>query len=374
MDRNRWLKGEIAAWRAEGLVDERTAARLLARYGGAAGRASWGILLAGVFGGFLVALGVIALVAANWEAFGRAARTALAVGPVAVCGAVAAWAAAKGKTGAAWMETLGVLWLGAVAAGATIVAQTYQIGDSVSGLLLFISALGYPVLWATRGRVATVVWTVFALVCVGVQCDERAASQAALLWELAAMTALSAAAWTFAARSRGEGGLTASARGAMGLDWAFGVPLMLVVLADMGPWRVQEAWCFGFFFAGAALVGLAGGLTGHRAWCVAGTLVAVGAALPTFLTQEIRSPHGLMLVWYCGSLVYAAALAVRGIWRRDLWVLNAGVLLGAWLVLAKFFESRVDFTVKGVVLIGAGVAVWGLNAWLVRMKKREAAK
>lgn len=373
MDRNRWLKGEIAAWRAEGLVDEGTAARLLARYG-REGKSSWGIVLAGVVGGFLVALGVIALVAANWEAFGRAARTALAVVPVAACGALAAWAAAKGKTGAAWMETLGVLWLGAVAAGATIVAQTYQIGDSVAGLLLFISALGYPVLWATRGRVATVVWTVFALACVGVQCDERAATQVALLWEWAAIPVLAAAAWTFAARFRGEGGLTASARGAMGLALAFGAPLVLVMLADMGPWHVPGAWCFGFFFAAAGAAGLAGWLTGHRAWCVAGTLVAAGTALPTFLAREFGSPQGLMQVWYWGSLVWAAALAVRGILRRDLWVLNTGVLLGAWLVLAKFFESRVSFTVKGMMLIAAGAALWGLNAWLVRMKKREAAE
>ena len=370
MDKRSWLRGEIAAWRAEGLVDEATAARLAERYGAAGGRLSWGILLAGVFGAFLTGLGAIALVAANWDGFGKASRTALALGPMVACGITVVWASAKGKTGAAVMEPLGLLWLAAVAAGATIVAQTYQVGDSVAGLLLLIAVLGYPVLWATRGRIAVLVWTVFALVWMFQQCDQNGASAVLALGGAAGIVALSAVAWVFAARSWSDGGLTASARAGMGLAYAFGVPLAVAVT---GPWHLRDAWYFGFFFGGAALVGGAGWLTGHRAWSVAGTLVAVGTAVLTFLTREFGFP-GLMLVWYCGSLVYAAALVVRGIVRRDLWVLNAGVLLGAWLVLAKFFESNVDFTVKGIVLMVAGAAVLGVNVWLVRMKKREAAK
>ena len=241
----------------------------------------------------------------------------------------------------------------------------------MAGLLLFIAVLAYPALWTTRGRIAVLVWTVFALVWMFSKCDESGESAVLTLGGAAGIVALSAAAWVFAARSWPEGGLTASARAGMGLAYAFGVPLAVAVT---GPWHFRDAWYFGFFFAGAALVGGAGWLTGHRAWSVAGTLVAAGAAMPTFLTGECWWFPELMLVWYCGSLVYAAALAVRGIVRRDLWVVNAGVLLGAWLVLAKFFESDVDFTVKGIVLIAAGAVVWGVNAWLVRMKKRETAK
>ena len=316
----------------------------------------------------MVGLGLIALVAANWDGFGKAARVGVSALPLAACGVAALWAGAKGKTGAAVMEPLGLLWLAAVAAASTVVAQTYQVGDSVAGLLLFIAVLAYPALWATRGRIAVLVWTVFALVWMFSKCDEIGEPAVLALGGAAGVVALSAAAWVFAARSWPEGGLTASARAGMGLAYAFGVPLAVAVT---GPWHFRDAWYFGFFFAGAALVGGAGWLTGHRAWSVAGTLVAVGTAVLTFLTREFGFP-GLMLVWYCGSLVYAAALVVRGIVRRDLWVLNAGVLLGAWLVLAKFFESEVDFTVKGIVLIAAGAAVLGVNVWLVRMKKREA--
>ena len=369
MDRKSWLRGEIRAWRKDGVVDEETAERLLRRYE-AEGKASWGILLAGAFGAFLVGLGIIALVAANWDCFGKVARVGVSALPLAGCGIAALWAGAKGKTGAAVMESLGVLWLGAVAAAAVVVAQTYQVGDSVAGLLLFIAVLAYPALWATRGRIAVLAWTVFALVWMFVQCDESGETAVLALGGAAGIVMLSAAAWVFAVRSWPEGGLTASVRAGMGLAYAFGVPLAMVVT---WPWHFRAASYFGFFFAGAALVGVAGWLTRHRAWCVAGTLVAAGTAVPTFLTREFGAPT-TMLVWYSGSLVYAALLAVRGIVRRDLWLLNVGVLLEAWLVLAKFFESDVDFTVKGIVLIAAGAAVWGVNVWLVRIRKKEAAK
>jgi hypothetical protein len=369
MDKRTWIKNEIAAWRAEGLVDAATAERLEARYAAAPGRLSWGILLAGVFGAFLVGLGVIALVAANWDAFGRAARTAVAFAPVVLCGGATLLFAAKEKTSAAVMEPMGVLWFAAVAAGATIVAQTYQVGDSVAGLLLFIAVLAYPALFAVRARVATVVWTVFAIVWACVKADEGGKS-AVLAWgALGGIPALSAAAWTWAVRCRGEGALTASCRGAMGLAWAAGLPLVAVLAM---PWHIGDDWHWALFFGAALATGVLERWTGHKAWSVAGTLVAIGAAVPT--VAPWHHGDGLVFLFYCISLAYALFLAVQGVWRRNLWRLNAGTLLAAWLVLGKFCGSDVPFTVKGVVLIAAGVALWALNFWMVRLGKREAAK
>ena len=49
-----------------------------------------------------------------------------------------------------------------------------------------------------------------------------------------------------------------------------------------------------------------------------------------------------------------------------------GLALLLWLILAKFFESRIDFTIKGLVLIASGVLLAVLNVFLVRAKKRRA--
>jgi len=371
MDKRSWLRGEIAAWRAEGLVDEATAARLAERYGAAGGRLSWGILLAGVFGAFLTGLGVIALVAANWDEFGKAARTALALAPVLACGAAAMGCAAKGKSGAAVMEPLGVLWMAAVAAGSTIVAQTYQIGDSVAGLLLFIAALSALVPFATRSMAATAAWAALGLVWAVAQSDSTGNS-----WGLAAGTAagvvgISAAAWTLVERARAEGGLKSTGRVLLGGVWAVGIPWMAVVVR---PWvwdaKFGYDWLLLFWAASAALWA-AGRFWKRKEWVVVATWAGAGASAAAFVPEK---PEWLQIPVYAAGLAHAAALASVGIRGKRLWVMNAGALLGVWLVLAKFFESDVDFTAKGLMLIGAGLVILGLNVWMVRTKKREAAK
>ena len=52
---------------------------------------------------------------------------------------------------------------------------------------------------------------------------------------------------------------------------------------------------------------------------------------------------------------------------------NVGAATFLWLVLAKFFESEASFTVKGIVLIAAGLALTALNVVLIRLRKGRRA-
>ena len=89
MTHGEWLKREVAAWKSDGLVDAATVDRILGRYAPSARRLSWGIMIIGGFGAFLIGLGIIALFAANWDCFGRAARAAISLSPVVLCGVIA---------------------------------------------------------------------------------------------------------------------------------------------------------------------------------------------------------------------------------------------------------------------------------------------
>ena len=71
-------------------MDEEAAERQLRRYE-AEGKALWGILLAGAFGAFLVELGIIALVAVNWNCFGKVARVGVSALPLAGCERTTVW-------------------------------------------------------------------------------------------------------------------------------------------------------------------------------------------------------------------------------------------------------------------------------------------
>ena len=125
------------------------------------------------------------------------------------------------------------------------------------------------------------------------------------------------------------------------------------------------------FWTAAAALWAAGRFGKRKVWSVVATWAGAGASAAAFVPEN---PEWLQIPVYAVGLAHAAALAFGGIRGKRLWVMNAGVLLGMWLVLAKFFESDLDFTAKGVLLIAGGLAVLGLNVWMVRMKKREAAK
>ena len=82
MKKEEWIKGEIAKWRSEGVVDGTTADVLLERYRAAESRVGWGAIIAGSFGALLIGLGVIAIFAANWDYLGRAERAMVAIVPL----------------------------------------------------------------------------------------------------------------------------------------------------------------------------------------------------------------------------------------------------------------------------------------------------
>ena len=368
MDKSSLIRNEIAAWRAEGLIDPGTADRLAARYAPGTAR-SWGMLLAGVFGAFLVGLGLLALVAANWDAFGRTARTLLALLPVTACGGAALAFALRGRTGSGTMEPLGLLWLAAVAAGTAIVARTYPLSESPAGLHLAIAILAWPVLWAVRARLAVAVWTAFAIVAACMRADDLHPNTTFIAVAATAIAAFSALPWTIAVRARGEGPLTASARWLMGLAYAAGLPALCCFVS---PRHLGEDWYGAPFFVCAALVALLGRATRHTAWTRAATLVAILVAIPQAAPWE-RTLSSVTLAFWIGALLYAAALAVHGVRGRSIWHLNAGALLAAWLVVGRVFASEAAGTLKGILLVAAGAALWLLNAWMARTRKREAA-
>ena len=117
-----------------------------------------------------------------------------------------------------------------------------------------------------------------------------------------------------------------------------------------------------FWLCAAAVLGAAK-LWKLPVWTEVAVIVAVCAGFPTPFLEV-----GL----YALALVLAIAVATWGIVRMRIFLTNMGLVLLLWLILAKFFESRVDFTVKGLVLIVSGVLLAVLNVVLVRAKKRRA--
>ena len=351
MKKEEWLRGEIAKWRSEGAVDEATAATLLARYPQSESRIGWGAIIAGSFGALLVGLGVIAIFAANWDSLGRGARAAVSVAPLVVCGAVAILAKARGWRSMALWEPLGILWFVSTAA---------NVGGRVPDLVMFVAVLTLPVVWTTRSVAAMSAWPVLALVY---GCSSAKWWSGAVTGDIAKallMLAASIPAYVAFLRRRPSRVALVSSQLVTGLVYSFGTALMLVVCLDCG---IQAGIMV--FWGCSALVLAIGAAFKLPVWPMVAVVVASFAATPT--VAQYRS--GLFSLFVI-SLVFAVATTVYGIVKKRLAYMNIGSILLLYLILAKFFMSRVDFTVKGIVLIVSGVALAALNVVLVRAKRR----
>ena len=336
---------------------------LLAKLG--EGRLSWGAIIAGAFGALMVGLGIIALFAANWDMFGREARAAIAVAPVVACGAVAIAAALKGVSARALWEPLGILWCVSVAAATCLVAQTYQVGGSVPGLVLLVALLMLPAIWTTRAVAPTVLWPILAIVWGGVSWDAGACKSFALAAKGVALMALSLPAYVAFLRSRPPKSALVSAQIVSGLVYSAGLGILLCITLPL-----DWGWHDGFlgimiFWLCAALVAGIGRFFRLPAWGAVALVVVAVAAIPTPL---LRYNTGFII-----SLVLMASVVVYGVRKMRLLFTNVGAATCLWLVLAKFFESEASFTVKGIVLIAAGLALTALNVVLIRLRKGRRA-
>lgn len=358
MGKEEWLRGEIAKWRSDGAVDAATADALLARYPSKESRIVAGAVVAGAFGALLIGLGLIAIFAANWDCLDRGMRAVAAVAPLAVCGLVALVAKSKGRTSMALWEPLGLLWFISVVAAACLVAQTYNVGGRVPDLVLLVAALTLPVVWTTRSVGAMVAWPVLPVVWAFSSMEGRwNAKDATLAAEALLLLAASLPAYVaFIRRNPPRVSLVIGQIGS-GLAYSFGVGLVVCRC-----FALSQGGVFEFWLCAAAVLGAAT-FWKLPVWPKVAVAVAVCAGFPTPFLE---------FGFYALALALAVAVAAWGIARTGMFLANTGLALLLWLILAKFFASGVDFTVKGIALISSGVLLAVLNVLLVHAKKRRA--
>ncbi len=363
MSRKDWLRGEIASWREEGLVDARVADILVARYAHQTSRLVWCGLLSGILGGILVALGLVALFAVNWDVFGRAARTFLAVSPVLACGLLAAYAAVRAwRTPLLW-EPLGLLWCLSVAAAACLVAQTYNIGGTASALVLFVAVLAWPIALATPSVAAMALWPLFPIVWTIAVRMEEGPSVALLMGALLFM-ALSLPAFLLSRRRTTSSIARLIAGSLTGFVYSFGTALLASSAIPAGEHLIEVYT--GIAYLASLLVFLSGRFFHIRGWVKMPIIVAA--------VLSIATPFALPFVFVL-AIVLSLTIGAYGIHTRRLSYMNIGTILFLYLVLMKCCFSHASFALKGVVLLVGGVLFIALNVFMIRLKRhREVTK
>lgn len=429
-----WLYGELPKWVQEGIVSNDTQERLLARYGPVetTSRSRMALLIFSILGASLIGLGIILLIAHNWDELSRIARTVIAFAPLVLGQALSVWVLWKKNSSTAWREGSATFLTAAIGACLALISQTYHVVGDLRDYVQTWMLLSLPVIYLLRAVVpaslyliGAAFWAVdfgfinnhslgyFLLLAailpyaaVMFHLNKRGFEVPLLSWIFCITLALAAC---FLYGNSAPGVIKAA------LASLFALLYLISQMRGEEPFRYQKAF-HAVGYLGAAILALS--LTArifwtpipaeslvHPHWAAsatqdyvsAGVLLALAilafvapspkrapiagilAILPiitvllVILQRTTEMPAVIPIAVYN---LYALGLGLltlyQGIQARHLLQLNTGLLVLTALTLMRFFDADLDFVLRGVLFILAGIAFILVNALVLSRKPPSA--
>ena len=384
---------ELERWVGDGLISAEQAAALRARYP-ATGvvpeepRSRAATALA-VIGAIAVGAGVIGFFAANWDGMSHALR--LTVLTLAVGGAYAGGYQLRERTdgfrrvGEA-LYLLGVLLFGAAL---FLVGQMYNVEAHDPLALLIWAAAAFAVALTVRSRAVAVTALLIFTGWVGFEAGnalEDSGDDAAGLAVLAVLyggalygvgtVALERvrAAWLdetrLASAARGLG-LAVGAAGVFVFTFSEAAEELDGAASGLGGWLQAGL----VLVAGLALAAAAGLALGERP-CGRAEAVVLGAAVGLTLVAAFAGGNGDAYAILFNLVLAAIALGAIyvGYVGDEPWLVNAGVALVAIDLIARYFDVFWSALPRSAGMIGAGLLILAIAAFLERQRKRLIAR
>ena len=423
----RWLKHEVAQWRAEGLLDEVLAQRILARYPPVAER-NWGRIVFSAMGATLVGLGVILFFAYNWQLVPKAAKLSLAIAALLAAHGSAMAVARRADASRALVEGLHVLGTMLFGAGIWLVAQIYHIDEHYPDAFLVWSLGALALAWAMPSMAQAMLTLFLVSFWAGVELfgfstPIHGAPLIVVLgilplawWRRSPALLFCAAAVLYLVTAFAAGGIDAKVlvpllyvmgaaaliAGVAARDTSFptaeaplrGLGLAVVIgccyllsFKDMSGLlgRVNFSKPGAAVYLGTAAVALAGALTmllrgrmaqldAYRRWQLA--LVGTGLAIVLAGMWLPMAWGGSWLVVIAFNLIVlglAALLVLEGSERLRPWRVGAGCLLFATVAIGRYVDLFTSLLLRAAVFVALGAALFYVGNFYARSRRRAQA-
>jgi uncharacterized membrane protein len=365
------LERQLKRWLAADLIDSDQAQRIAA-FEKERGKPLFLYAIAGL-GGLAIAIGIVSIVAANWDAIPGRVKVGVDLALVLTLGLAVVWLEEHGP---AWAREVAIVVLyGLVMASIALVGQVYQLGGKAHEALALWSGLTALLMTRARSGFGAFVWlaglqiTYYTwLVWLGDKSDDMMALAlgAAYLAPIVSI-AIGRSAWVRSVRP-------ALARVFEAVGWA-----EIVFCASLGTFAFYEdtadenwQWLWVPFVASAVVTGWLWTRIPDSRWARPARWLLVTCLLLAYVPLVI-SP---------GDLDFIAALTFIGLWvlvaytAHQVGLLNLLNLATAVIgirILIVYFEVFGSLLGTGVGLVTGGMLTLGM-VWLWVRKRREFAR
>lgn len=378
----------------------------------------------GVLGSLLVGLGIVLILAHNWDEFSRTTKTIWAFIPLVVGQAAAAFSYFKKKS-MAWREGSATFLYLAIGASIALISQIYNIPGTMPEYLLTWIILGAPLVYLLRSHAAALLHLIFI---TSYACNLGYFNETSPWWYLVMLVYLAPYYW-LQLRDRPQSNLSGI------LNWTF--PLSVVIVTGA---FISEAsniifliyvLLFGFIYNIGKLEIFDSGKLRRNGYAIIGSLgtiyVLMLVTFKWFWTESTEHLHGAsdMIITYVflglnflllvllfrkerlvpfnlfqyaflifgiifltqsfgyevptiltNVLVLVLGLfAIRiGNLRNNFGVLNYGLLIITILVVCRFFDTEIDFIVRGLLFVLIGLGFFATNYLMYKKQQKLKSK
>ncbi|MEX2235061.1 MAG: DUF2157 domain-containing protein [Cyclobacteriaceae bacterium] len=383
------------------------------------------VLIFGILGALLTGLGIILIIAHNWDDFSRAGKLFFALLPLLSGQLICAYTLFKKPESRLWREAGSVFLLLAIAASISIVSQVYNIPGDISGFLFIWMLLSIPLIYVMKSAMTSLLvicgitwyacslsyfnypneiawyyWPMLAAVIpffISLMKNKRGNVFYFHSWLLALSIIISL-------------GMFESSSNFIFI--AYMSLFSLFVLIGESRWFSDSKIISNAFLVAGSLGSTILLLMGSFDWMwkeIAGsnllmdTAFVVGAIVSSLaallLVYEIRRKglssinpksfiflifiplYALAMVqpevaqWLTNMLVLAIAVVTtwRGAERDNIFILNYGLLILAALILCRFFDTNLSLVARGILFVIVGLSFFGANYWVLRKRKLQNA-
>lgn len=182
-----WLYSELPDLINKGILSAEDSDKLKKYYGEitSGGRQKIVLTVFGILGAFLIGLGIILMLAHNWDAFSRPARTVISLTPLIIAQLLALWTILRHSASVAWRESVSTFFMLAIGSSIALIAQTYHISDSTANFLLTWMLLSIPIVYFMKASFPVILYL------IGITCwsgfSQVEIWHAALFWPIFAL-------------------------------------------------------------------------------------------------------------------------------------------------------------------------------------------
>ncbi|HTF20369.1 MAG TPA: DUF2157 domain-containing protein [Chryseolinea sp.] len=411
-----------------GIIDEATAERVKVYYdhqGSASGNRLFVVF--GILGAMLVGMGIVLILAHNWDDLSRSVRVTIGILPLLAGQILAGRLIFKGIDNRTWREGTGAFLFCAIGVCLSVVSQAYNMGGDLADFLLTWMCLAVPIIYVLGSgttamlciagitwygcelsyftylgsHAAPMYWAVIAsilpnyyytylrpqlknnfyvliswlLVLSLTICLATVGENTGRLFLIAYVSLFSA--FVIA----GESDLFQTGRvlsNSFLVVGSLGVVAILLTASfvDFWDWEsnldVADYSTLGIVMVALMTLIAASALVVHvRSKGVAAVNTKAYAFLFFIAVYFIGAQSAAIgaLLMNLGILVLAVYTIRSGAQQNHLGILNYGLLIITALILCRFFDTDLSFVVRGLLFIGVGVGFFGTNYYLIKQRR-----